>query len=118
MATWLMVDRTGAMMNSERISDSPASTWFGGTVWVPRALRVSESTMNTRGNPVIRISTEGATASTVRTIMMRTDVEGFFSPLMLTLTFEPAAIRAGVMVGLQRAGCLATACALPVECPD
>jgi hypothetical protein len=49
---------------------------------------------------------------------MRTDVDGSFNPLMLTLTFEPAANSAWVMIGLQRAEGLATACALPVECPD
>ena len=101
-------------MNSERISDSPARTWFGGTVWVPSALRVSDSTMKIRGNPVMSTSTDGATANTVRTMMMRTEVDGSFSPLMLTLTFEPAASSAGVIVGHPWAMGIATACALPV----
>ena len=42
-------------------------------------------------NPVIRMRIDGAMANTVRMMMMRTEVDGFFSPLILTLTFDEAA---------------------------
>ena len=79
------------------MSASPASTWLGGTVCVPRALRVSESTMKTRVKPVIRIRIAGAMASTVITMMMRTADDGAFRPLTLTLTLDEAASNERVM---------------------
>jgi hypothetical protein len=59
-------------------------------------------------------STDGAIANTVRTMMMRTDVEGSFSPLMLTLTFDPAAISTRIIAGPPRALGSPAACALPL----
>src|SRR5277367_2360588 len=82
---------TGPMMNRDRMSANPAMTWLGGTVCVPRALRVSESTMKIRVNPVVRTRTAGAIASTVITMMMSTADDGCFNPLTFTLTFDVAA---------------------------
>ena len=68
--TWL---KTGPMMNRLRNSDSPASTWFGGTVVRPSALRVSDSTTKILVKLVTINRTEGATDSTVTSSRMLTD---------------------------------------------
>src|SRR5580658_338445 len=88
---------TGPMMNNDRMSAKPAMTWLGGTVCVPRALRVSDSTMKTRVKPVMRIRIAGAMASTVITMMMSTAVDGLFNPLTFTLTLDEAASNEAVM---------------------
>src|SRR5271163_4852920 len=80
---------TGTMMNKDRMSANPAMTWLGGTVCVPSALRVNESTMNTRVKPVIRIRIAGAMASTAD--------DGLFNPLTFTLTLDEAASNETVM---------------------
>src|SRR5580700_5192663 len=97
MATWLIWVMTGPMMNRERMSANPAMTWLGGTVWVPRALRVNESTMKIRVNPVVNTRIAGAMASTVITMMMSTADDGLFKPLTFTLTFDEAASNERVM---------------------
>src|SRR5579875_1650269 len=56
---------TGAMTNTLRNSDSPASTWLGGTDCKPSALRVSDSTTKILVKLVTISSNDGATASTV-----------------------------------------------------
>src|SRR3984957_4339650 len=91
MATWLIWVMTGPMMNRERMSANPAMTWLGGTVCVPRALRVSESTMKILVNPVVSTRIAGAMASTVITMMMSTADDGLFRPLTFTLTLDEAA---------------------------
>src|ERR1700722_10755882 len=88
---------TGPMMNRERMRANPASTWLGGTVCVPRALRVNESTMKMRVNPVVSTRMAGAMASTVITTMIRTADDGAFRPLTCTLTLDEAASNEPVM---------------------
>src|ERR1700683_747447 len=97
MATWLICVMTGPMMNRERMSANPAMTWLGGTVCVPRALRVNERTMKIRVNPVVNTRIAGAMASTVITMMMSTADDGLFKPLTFTLTFDEAASNERVM---------------------
>src|SRR3984957_3041109 len=97
MATWLICVMTGPMMKNDRISANPAMTWLGGTVCVPRALRVNESTMKTRVNPVVKTRIAGAMASTVITMMMSTADDGLFKPLTFTLTLDEAASNERVM---------------------
>ena len=79
------------------MSANPAMTWLGGTVCVPRALRVNESTMKTRVKPVVRTRIAGAMASTVITMMMSTADDGLFNPLTFTLTLDEAASSETVM---------------------
>src|ERR1700689_5470744 len=86
MATGLICVMTGPMKNRDRISASPAMTWLGGTVCVPRALRGGERT---------RIA--GAMASAVITMMMSTADDGLFNPLTFTLTLDEAASNETVM---------------------
>src|SRR4051794_20354360 len=57
------------MTNRLRNRARPAMTWFGGTAWRPMAWRVSDSTITMRVKLVIMISSDGATASSVRTRM-------------------------------------------------
>src|SRR5580700_10450035 len=97
MATWLICVMTGPMMNRDKMRASPAMTWLGGTVCVPRALRVSESTMKILVNPVVSTRIAGAMASTVITMMMSTADDGLFRPLTFTLTFDEAASNERVM---------------------
>src|SRR6185437_14772140 len=82
------------MMKRAMISESPAMTWLGGTVWVPRALRVRESTTKMRVNPVPK---------------MRTAVDGLFNPLTLTLTFG-AAVSSACSMGTSDIGASRPAC--------
>ncbi len=56
-------------------------------------------------------------ARTVRTMMMRTEVEGSFSPPTFTLRFVDAAISSGVMNDSQPMRGMAQAWALPGERP-
>src|SRR6476646_6099603 len=58
------------MMNRLRNSATPASTWFGGMVGVPRALRVSDRTTMTLVNEVVSTSSAGATERTVSSRML------------------------------------------------
>src|SRR4051794_36198328 len=67
-----------------RKSASPASTWFGGRVGVPRALRARDSTTMILVKLVQSSSSAGATPSTVVSTMIWTTWLG--SPGMLTET--------------------------------
>src|SRR5690348_2677089 len=58
------------MMNSDRNSASPISTWFGGMDGVPSALRVSDNTTTILVNEVQSRRTAGATPSTVTSRMI------------------------------------------------
>src|SRR4051794_34045547 len=60
------------MTNSERNSASPTRTWFGGTDWVPIALRTSDSTTTIFVNAVHMSRIAGATPSTVMSAMIET----------------------------------------------
>ena len=71
------------MTNSDRNSARPTSTWFGGTLWVPIALRTSESTTTIFVNAVQSSRIAGATPSTVTSRMIVTTWLGW--PGTLTL---------------------------------
>ena len=47
------------MTNSDRNSDSPMRTWFGGMPWVPSAERTNPMTMTMRVNAVVMMSSAG-----------------------------------------------------------
>src|SRR5579862_8397425 len=68
------------MTNMLRNKESPASTWFGGTVCRPRALRVSERTTKILVKLVIISSSDGATEMTVSSSRMVIDVLGLVLP--------------------------------------
>src|SRR4051794_30972131 len=68
------------MMKRLRKSASPASTWFGGIVGVPRALRVRDRTTMTLVNAVHSTSRAGAIDSTVSSRMMLTVWLGLPTP--------------------------------------
>src|ERR1700712_3060411 len=59
-----------------RNKDNPASTWFGGTPFRPRALRVRPSTTKILVKLVISSRIDGATESRVSSSRMLTDVLG------------------------------------------
>src|SRR4051812_4206047 len=67
-----MASNVGPMTNSERNSASPTSTWFGGTDWVPMALRTRDSTTTILVNAVHMSRIAGATPSTVMSAMIET----------------------------------------------
>src|SRR5690349_21546676 len=78
------------MMNRLRNNASPASTWFGGTLLSPSALRVIESTTKIFENDVHSSSSAGATDSTVSARMMTIELLGLPStPPTFTLTVPP-----------------------------
>src|SRR4051812_2574236 len=68
------------MMNRLRKSASPASTWLGGIVGVPKAFRVSDRTTITFVNAVQSTSRAGAIDSTVSSRMMLTVWLGLPTP--------------------------------------
>src|SRR5882757_4109595 len=80
-----MADSTGPMMNMLRNSARPASTWLGGTLDRPSALRVMLSTTNTLVKLVQSRSSAGATDSTVIAMMMVIVLLGL-PPLTVTFT--------------------------------
>ena len=51
-ASFLIAEIVGAITNRVRNSAIPTSTWLGGEVWVPTALRTKLSTIRIRVNPV------------------------------------------------------------------
>ena len=63
----LVAFSVGAITNSERKVAIPTSTWLGGIVGVPSALRVKPSTIRIRVKPVTASSMPGSTESSVRT---------------------------------------------------
>src|SRR4051794_19181056 len=75
---------TGSITNSERNSDRPASTWFGGTVLRPSALRVSDSTTKILVKLVTSSSSDGATDSSVTSSRMLSDVLGLLGSFTVT----------------------------------
>src|SRR4051794_23982964 len=78
------------MTNSDRNSASPTSTWFGGTLCVPIALRTSDRTTTIFVNAVHISSTAGATPSTVTSRMIWTTWLGCPGTLRLTVESVPA----------------------------
>src|SRR5690348_2227187 len=100
------------MMNRLMNRASPASTWLGGTLDRPSALRVMLSTTKTFVNEVIVSSSAGATDNSVRAIRMVIDWLGF-TPLTSMLTVpsgEPSTT--GALGGLGGLG-VGTASAVP-----
>jgi hypothetical protein len=88
------------MMNKLKNKASPTSTWFGGIVCNPKALRVSDSTTMIFVKLVHSIKAAGATEMTVIIKMMTIDWLGFpLTPLMLTLTVLFGAVGAAGAVG-------------------
>src|SRR4051812_36798132 len=85
-----MASNVGPMTNSDRNSASPTSTWFGGTLWVPMALRTSDSTTTIFVNAVQSSSTAGAIPSTVVSRMIWTIWLGCPGTLRLTVESVPA----------------------------
>src|SRR5512139_3910936 len=78
------------MMNRLRNSARPASTWLGGTLLRPSALRVSVSTTKILVKLVQSSRIAGATDSTVSAMMMTIDWLGLpLVPLMSTV-IEPS----------------------------
>src|SRR4051812_30543845 len=83
-----MAERVGLMMNRVRNSASPASTWLGGMLVRPSALRVIPRTMKTLVNDVQSSSRDGATESTVMPRMMISEVGGLVPSGLVPLTFR------------------------------
>src|SRR5664279_4531634 len=88
MPSLLTLVSTGPMTNRLRNTDSPASTWLGGTDCNPSAFLVSDKTMKILVKLVTRSSSDGAIASTVSNSSTVSDWLGLFPP-MLTVT-EPS----------------------------
>src|SRR3954447_7304483 len=85
------------MMNMLRNNASPASTWLGGTVVMPSALRVMPSTTKTFVKLVQSSSRAGATDSSVSPSRMVSDVLGCtFVPSTSTLTVGGVGDTAGL----------------------
>src|SRR3954466_10753326 len=82
------------MMNSERNSASPASTWFGGMLLSPIAFRVIASTTKILVNDDIMSSSAGATESSVMPSRTTIDVDGAPSGPLIWIEMSP-----GVGVG-------------------
>src|SRR3954451_22612301 len=80
---------TGPITNMLRNSDSPASTWFGGTDCSPSALRVSDSTTKILVKLVTSSSSDGAMASSVIASSNVTDELGLLPPTCTVTVFEP-----------------------------
>src|SRR5581483_758355 len=93
MPAELTFDSTGPITNRLRKSDSPASTWLGGTDCSPSALRVSDSTTKILVKLVTISSRDGATASTVTNISTDSDWLGL-PPPTLTVT-DPSLLLVG-----------------------
>src|SRR5690349_1262458 len=85
-----MASNVGPMTNSDRNSASPTSTWLGGTLCVPMALRTSDRTTTIFVNAVHISSTAGATPSTVTSRMIWTTWLGCPGTLRLTVESPPA----------------------------
>ena len=68
------------MMNRLRNNESPITTWFGGMLWTPSALRTSENTMTMRVKLVNMMTSDGATDSSVKPMMRMIDSLGGPSP--------------------------------------
>src|SRR5919206_3335573 len=85
-----MSDRTGPITNSVRNSAIPVSTWLGGELCSPSALRVSPSTTMILVNEVHSSSTDGATASTVIARISVIDVLGVPPPTLMLTDAGPA----------------------------
>src|SRR6478752_4873834 len=100
---------TGHMTKMDRNSASPASTWFGGMDGRESALRVIARTTKILVKDVIINSSDGATASSVIPIRVRTAVEGLPSaPLIWMLTY-PVPGLAGSVGGTGGAGSMGAA---------
>src|SRR3954454_9782960 len=82
-------DITGDITNRLRNSARPASTWFGGMLGTPSALRVSESTTMILVKLVPRTSSAGATAMIVSSRMMTTGWLGLPPTLSRRTVTEP-----------------------------
>src|SRR3954451_259711 len=91
-----MSDSVGPMMNMVRNNARPASTWFGGTVVKPSALRVIPSTTKIFVKDVQSSSRAGATESRVSASRIVSELLGFtVVPSMSTLTVGAAGAPAG-----------------------
>src|SRR6516162_9854581 len=71
-ASWYIWRATGAMTKILSTNAKPVITWFGGTDWVPSALRRIESTTEIFTNDVSMITTKGARDRAARTMIMMT----------------------------------------------
>src|SRR5260370_30031565 len=93
MPAEFIVDTTGPIMNRLRNRARPASTWLGGTLVRPSALRVSDSTTKIFVKLVHSSSRAGATDSTVSASMMTIELlglpDGPDTPLPPTATALP-----------------------------
>src|SRR5690242_4454190 len=98
-----MASNVGPMTNSDRNSASPTSTWLGGTLCVPMALRTSDRTTTIFVNAVHISRTAGATPSTVTSRMIWTTWLGCPGTLRLTVE-SPPALAAGPFGALGPAG--------------
>ena len=105
------------MMNRLRNSASPASTWFGGIVGRPSALRVSDSTTIILVKRCTAGAAPGATDSTVSSRMMLTVWLGLPTPgSRLTETLpELVAARAAGTVAVERVVVPASGCGAAVS---
>src|SRR3954453_5813983 len=83
------------MTNMDRNSDSPASTWLGGTVLSPSAFRVIDRTMKILVKLVTSRSSDGVTDSNVTSSKMFSDVLGLLPTL--TVKSGPSPVGAGVL---------------------
>src|SRR5918911_550623 len=95
LLTW---ESTGLITNRVRNSAMPASTWFGGTVVSPSALRVRDSTTRILVKLVHMSSSAGATPSAVSARIATIEVLGL-APRSRLIWVDPAG----------GSGCLGTA---------
>src|SRR5947209_18621356 len=87
-----MSESTGPITNRVRNSAIPVSTWLGGEVCRPSALRVSPSTTMILVNEVQSSSADGATASTVIARISVMDVLGLPPPTLMLTPAGPAGV--------------------------
>ena len=89
----------GAITKSERKIDIPTSTWVGGVVGVPSALRTKPSTIRIRVNPVSMRSAPGSTASSVSSRKIWTGAEIALPPPTRLIVFAWSARSGSAFTG-------------------
>lgn len=78
MASVLILEKVGAIVNNVRKSASPITAMFGGIVWVVSALRTNDRTITILVKDVIIIKRDGRTASPAKIITSFTGVDQSF----------------------------------------
>src|SRR3954454_20807817 len=95
MPSRLTLLSTGPITNMLRNSDSPASTWFGGTDCKPSAFRVSDRTTKILVKLVTSSSSDGAMPRTVMASSTVTDELGLLPPTCTVTVLSPEVVWCG-----------------------